>query len=419
MWTPEQRQIYTLSLTDEEFQAVNWWYVARARDKQCPPEGEWFCWLLRSGRGFGKTRTGGEWVLDRIDRGSRRIALVGQTVADVRDTMIETEDCSLLNISPPWFMPEYEPSKRRLTWPNGAVATTYSGDKPDQLRGPQHDTAWVDELAKFKYPQDTWDNLEFGLRIGEDARVCITTTPRPVPIIKGLLDDPMVVDIQGSTYENIDNLAPSYRQRILARYDGTYLGRQEIYGELLEDRPGALWDRKTLEENRVQQHPRLTRIVVGVDPTGGVAETGIIVAGVGEDKHGYVLDDRSLEGKPNVWGSQAVSAYHRNAADRIVGEVNFGGEMVESTIRTADRNVSYKNVRASKGKTVRAEPVSALYEQGRVHHVGNFADLEDELCTWVQGEGMPSPNRLDALVWALTELMLSEEKGPVQFRRYA
>ena len=387
-----------------------------------PPEGDWFCWLLRSGRGFGKTRTGAEWICERARDGPYHpIALIGETKADVRDTMIELGDSSILQVSPPWFMPSYEPSKRRLTWPNGMVAVAYSGDEPDQLRGPQHGTCWLDELAKFKYPKETWDNMELGLRLGENPRVVVTTTPRPIPVLKALLADPMTVDVVGSTYENIANLAPTFISRVLSKYEGTHFGRQEIHGEVLEDREGALWQRQDMiEAHRRVEHPAFTRVVVGVDPPGGVAECGIVVGAVGGDRHCYIIEDRSLLGSPDAWGTAAVTAYHHNDADRIVAEVNFGGDMVESTIRTVDKNASYKAVRASRGKAIRAEPVAALYEHGKVHHVGQFSLLEDEMCSWVPGEGLPSPNRLDALVWAVTELMLGgQEYPPMGVYRYS
>lgn len=412
-----KREKLIATLSDDEALAL--WYDWRfwARPNQLPPAGDWFCWLLRSGRGFGKTRTGAEWIIERARQHKDPIALIGETKADVRDVMVELGDSSILKVSPPWFFPHYEPSKRRLTWPNGAVAIVYSGDEPDQLRGPQHATAWADELAKFKYPRETWDNLEFGLRLGDDPRVCVTTTPRPLPIVKELLADPMTVDVVGSTYENVANLSERFIRRILGKYEGTYLGRQELHGEILEDREGALWKRQEMiEAHRVTSHPELERIVVGVDPPGSSqgAECGIVVGGIAKVAgvvHGYVVDDRSLHGSPATWGSAVVSAYNVHRADRVVGEVNFGGDMVENTIHTVaggDR-VSFEAVRATRGKAVRAEPISALYEQGRVHHVGQFGNLEDEMCSWVLGETGESPNRMDALVWMLTELMIGEQ----------
>lgn len=373
--------------------------------------GEWFTWLILTGRGWGKSRTGAEYIRQRVDAGYSRIALVAETAADARDVLVEGES-GILAISPPWNKPKYEPSKRRLTWPSGAMASTFSGDEPDQLRGPQFDTAWVDELAKYKYPQEAWDNLMFGLRLGMDPRAIVTTTPRPIPIIKMLLSDPDTIVTRGSLYENFENLAPSFVAKIKARYEGTRLGRQEIAGEVLDDNPGALWKREEMiEAHRVTKHPDLARIVVAVDPQGSTVsgETGIVVAGVamiGDTPHFYVLEDATLSASPDEWGRAAVTAYHKYHADRIVGEKNYGGDMVENTIKVIDRRVAYEGVTASRGKQLRAEPVAAFYEQGRGHHVGTFPLLEDELAQWEPG--LPSPNRLDALVWAGTELMLNQ-----------
>lgn len=410
--TKKEREKLLNSLTEKEAEDILYDWEVWARPKQLPPKGNWFGWLLRSGRGFGKTRAGAEWVTDRVKKGFRRIALIGQTKADVRDTMIEVGESSILKISRPSFMPDYEPSKRRLTWPNGAIAISYSGDEPDQLMGPQHDTVWIDELAKFQYPQKTWDNMEFGLRIGPNPQVMITATPRPIPIIKNLIDDPDIRDVRGNSYENIDNLSERYIKRILGKYEGTRLGRQEIHGHILEDNPDALWTRKIIEDNRRNKAPKLIRIAVAVDPqaTDNImsSETGIVIGGICENKQGWILNDATIKGSPDQWGNAAVTAYHKFLADRIIGEVNNGGDMVEYVIRSVDPKVSYKSVRASRGKYVRAEPVSALYEQGRIHHVGTFIDLEDQLCEWVPGD--KSPDRLDALVWLITELMLEEEK---------
>lgn len=376
------------------------------------PPGDWFCWLLRSGRGFGKTRTGAEFVIERAGN-YPHIGLIGKTKADVRDTMIEVGESSIIRCSPPWFMPEYEPSKRRLTWPNGSVAVAFSGDDPDQLRGPEHDTVWIDELAKMRYPQDTWDNLELGLRLGTDPRVVCTTTPRPIPIIKMLIADPDTVDVVGSSYENEANLSPHFIKRILKRYEGTRLGQQEIHGGILDDVLGALWNRAMLEDTRVSEIPDLARIVVAIDPAASTGETGIVVVGKGwyqDDWHGFTLDDLTLSGSPGTWGMAAVSAYHKWKADAIVGEVNNGGDMVEHVIRTVPggKNVRYKCVRASRGKRIRAEPVAGLFEQNRGHHVGFLADLEDQLCSWTP-EDRESPDRLDAQVWAYTELLIEPD----------
>jgi phage terminase large subunit-like protein len=350
-------------------------------------------------------------VLERVRQGYKSIALVGETVADVRNTMIEMGESSILKIAPPWETPTYEPSKRRLTFPTGAVATSFSGDEPDQLRGPQHDSAWVDELAKFKYAQETWDQLELTLRLGGNPQVLITTTPRPIPIIKAMVEDDSIVCTTGSTYENRDNLAAKFFSRVRSKYEGTRLGRQELHGEILDDNPDALWNRSDiLHVAGLPDGVDLVRIVVGVDPAVTAnkdsAETGIIVVGLGSDGHAYVLDDMSLRGSPASWAAEVVTAYRKHKADRIIGEVNNGGDLVEMAIRTHDRNVSYSSVRASRGKYTRAEPIAALYEQHRVFHVGQFADLEDQMCEWNPTEGV-SPDRIDALVWAITELGLT------------
>jgi phage terminase large subunit-like protein len=404
---PEPEKLATLNqLNRTQIRALRYNWQFWARPSQLAPSGDWFTWLIRAGRGFGKTRTGAEWVINRVKNGYKRIALVGQTKADVRDTMVELGESAILNCSPPWLTPKYEPSKRRLTWQNGAVAIIYSGDEPDQLRGPQHDCAWVDELAKFRYSQETWDNLEFGLRLGSNPQVVVTTTPRPIPIIKQIIADPATVETRGSSYENIHNLAPAFLERVLSRYEGTRLGRQELYAELLDDVPGALWTRNLIEQNRVTEHPPLARIVVGVDPPASTTgECGIVVAGRGVDGKGYVLDDLSISGSPDTWARQVVTGYHKYRADRIAAEVNNGGDMVVKTIKTVDDNVPVTKLWASRGKHTRAEPVAALYEQNRVHHLGMFAELEDEYCSWVPGEG-ESPNHLDAAVWALTQVML-------------
>lgn len=365
-----------------------------------------------AGRGFGKTRTGAEFIRDQVENaGKRRIALVGRTSSDVRDVMVEGES-GLLGVSPPWFRPVYEPSKRRLTWPNGAVATTYTSDKPDQLRGPQHDLAWADELATWRYPE-AWDMLMLGLRTGSRPRAVATTTPRPIRLIRNLVerDGEDVVMVRGTTYENLHNLAPTFKEQIIRQYEGTRLGQQELEAILLDEVPGALWARADIEKPRVQKHPDLARVVVGVDPaaTSGdeANQTGIIVAGRVEDE-GYVLEDKTLRASPEGWATAAINAYLDHKADLIIAEDNNGGEMVESTIKTAAKNmkvsVNVKRIRASRGKHTRAEPIAAMYEQGRIHHVGSFPELEDQMCTWVPGED--SPDRMDAMVWAMTDLLL-------------
>ena len=403
-----KRLIQKLSPKEAEALIHDWWFWARPN--QTVPEGDWRIWLILAGRGWGKTRTGAQAVRWAVTSGKYGyIALIAPTAADVRDVLVEGES-GILASSAPWDRPTYEPSKRRLTWPNGAMATTFSADEPDRLRGPQHDFVLGDELAAWRYPE-TWDMMLMGLRLGRDPRAVATTTPRPVPLIKGLLDDPTVYVTRGSTYENRANLAPAFLKEIASKYEGTRLGRQELYAEILDDNPGALWHREWLDKGRLKQLPELSRVVVGVDPSASSgedsAETGIVVAGCakqGDVMHGYVLDDLSIRGTPREWAISAVAAYYKHRADLIAAEINQGGEMVESVIRTVDPNVPVKCIRASRGKQVRAEPVSALYEQGRVHHIGYFRDLESQLCEWVPGA--TSPDRLDALVHAMTELVL-------------
>jgi phage terminase large subunit-like protein len=406
----EQRRAIVEGLSTEQQQAMLYDWGVWRRPKQATPAGQWRKWLIMAGRGFGKTRTGAEFIREQVNAGTAQfIALVGATAADVRDTMIEGQS-GILSVFPPGQRPQYEPSKRRVTFHNGAVATAYSADEPDRLRGPNHDTAWADELAAWRYA-DAWDQLTLGLRIGHHPRVVITTTPRPVPVIKQLVEtnDGTVIVTRGSTYENISNLAPSFVNEMMRRYEGTTLGRQELHAEVLDDIEGALWHRVALDALRVHKPPTMKRVVVAVDPAASnnasSNETGIIVAGIGTDGKAYVLEDKTIKGSPNEWGVAALAAYHQFQADRIVAEANQGGDMVAHTLRTVDKNAPIKLVRASRGKRTRAEPVAALYEQGRVHHVGFLTQLEDQMCGWVPDIGS-SPDRVDALVWAITELMI-------------
>lgn len=391
----------------------NWW----ARPAQLDPPGDWWhIWLLLAGRGFGKTRVGAEWVRGTAEAGKvEHIALVAPTAGDVRDVMVEGPS-GLLEISPDYCRPKYEPSKRRLVWPNGCTATTFSADEPERLRGPQHGAAWCDEMASWRYA-DAWDNLMFGLREGDNPRVVVTTTPKPVKLIKEMIkqEGKDVVVTRGSTYENQAHLSPRFIATVVRRYEGTRLGRQELNAELLDDVPGALWNRELLERLRVKQIPcEIVRTVVAIDPaaTSGenANESGIIVASLGDDGHCYVQGDISGNYQPTEWAKAGIGAYYLHRCDRIVGEINNGGEMIESTLRAVDDKVSYRSVHASHGKYIRAEPVSALYEQGRVHHVGFFAALEDQQCEFTIDFDRKiagySPDRLDALVWAITELMM-------------
>jgi predicted phage terminase large subunit-like protein len=416
---PEADRLSVLSdLSDAELRAIEYDWRFWARQNQLPPPGDWTFWLLLAGRGFGKTRTGAEWVREAKNTCSR-IALVAPTAADVRDVMVEGES-GILAISPPHDRPLYEPSKRRLTWPNGAIATTYSADEPERLRGPQSDAAWCDELAAWRYPE-AFDMLMFGLRLGTMPRCVITTTPKPVKLVRDLLTDPRCKITRGSTYDNAANLAESFMAQVVRKYEGTRLGRQELNAELLEDVPGAMWNRAMLDNLRVGAAPTtLRRVVVAIDPavTSGESadETGIVVAGLGDDGMAYVLDDLTCKDTPDGWARRAVTAYRIHKADRIVAEVNNGGDLVEATIRMVDRRASFTAVRATRGKAVRAEPVAALYEQGRVHHVGMFPAMEDQMCAFTTDVDRKSlgysPDRVDALVWALTELMVDPQSRP-------
>lgn len=379
-----------------------------ARDSQIAPPGDWAVWLLMAGRGFGKTRTGAEWVRARVESGtSGRIALVARTPADIRDVMIEG-DSGLMNVCPPWNRPRYEPSKKHLTWPDGTVAIAYSSHEPDQLRGQQFNTAWCDELASWEYPRETWDTLAFGLRAGASPQCVVTTTPRPIELLRELVDQEDVHVTRGSTYENSRFLAPSFIRQIQRRYEGTDVGRQEIYAELLEEAQDALWRRDWIA--RVETPPDFNRIVVAIDPAMSSRpdsdETGIIVAGADEDLRGYVLEDASGRMSPDEWARRAISLYDRYSASRIIGERNNGGDLVGSVLKTASggRSLPIRLVNASVGKYARAEPVAALYQQGRVFHAGSFPKLEDQLCTWEPGAST-SPDRMDALVWALSDLI--------------
>jgi phage terminase large subunit-like protein len=415
---PDQRDPFLASLTPLEVVALEHDWRLWARSNQLPPTGDWTVWLNLGGRGSGKTWVGANWSIEQAETLPGSIGhLIAPTASDIRDVMVEGPS-GVLALSPPWFRPLYEPSKRRLTWPNGSIARLFSAEEPERLRGPQCHWGWCDEPAAWKYAE-AWDQFLFGLRLGQRPRAVATTTPKPIHIIRELLARPDTVVTRSRTADNIANLAPVFLTTVVSRYEGTRLGRQELEGELLEDVPGALWTRKLIDDNRKPAHPTLNRIIIGIDPaatsTEGADETGIVVAGTsgeGQNRHGWVLADVSARMAPIAWARAAIKEYRDRKADRIVAEVNNGGEMVELTLRTVDPSVAYTAVHASRGKAKRAEPVSALYEQGKVHHVGSFIPLEDQMCNWVPdlADQQNSPDRMDALVWALTELMV--DSGP-------
>ena len=401
-----------------------------ARDDQWPPETwaggtPWRLWLILGGRGAGKTRTGAEWVRAKAfgeahtgGRPATRIALVGETLADARRVMVEGVS-GLLAIHPDAERPRFEASKMQLVWPHGAVAQIFSAENPDSLRGPQFDAAWCDELAKWREPERTWDMLQFGLRLGACPQLCVTTTPRPIPLLKKLLSDEGALVSRAATAANMSNLAPGFVAEMERRYAGSALGRQELLGELIDERMGALWRRSWIDEQRTQSPPDLARVVVAIDPpvtaTAQSDSCGIVVAGLGGDGRCYVLADRTLQGRePNVWARAALAAFHDYTADCLVAEVNQGGDMVVAILQQIEPNAVVRKVRATRGKWLRAEPIAALYAEGRVSHAGSFEKLEDQMCTFgADGlSGRRSPDRLDALVWAITELMLDPAAPP-------
>ncbi len=417
-------------LNEGELEALNRDWQVWARDDQLPPmlasNGDaWRVWLILGGRGAGKTRAGAEWVKSKAlgigpvgARQATRIALVGETFADVRRVMIEGVS-GLLAIHADDERPHYEASKLQLVWRNGCVAQIFSAESPDSLRGPQFDAAWCDELAKWREPEAAWDMLQFGLRLGEHPEIVVTTTPRPIPLLKQIMGDARTVTTRAATHANAENLAPSFVAEMSRRYAGTALGRQELLGEIVDEQAGSLWRRDWIEGARVQDCPELRRIVVAVDPpvtaTASSDACGIIVAGLGADGRAYIAADRSLQGRePHVWARAAVRAYQEFAADRVVAEVNQGGDLVVSVLRQIDESVAVRTVRATRGKWLRAEPIAALYAEGRVAHVGVLSVLEEQMLSF-GADGLArgrSPDRVDALVWALTDLMLDRVASP-------
>ena len=430
--TPEQVDDFLGGLDDNALLSLPWLFEFWALQHQLPPDGAWKTWVIMGGRGAGKTRAGAEWVRAEVegagplDAGrSKRVALVGETVDQVREVMVFGES-GILACSPPDRRPEWEAGRRRLIWPNGAVAQVFSAFDPSSLRGPQFDAAWVDELAKWPKAEATWDMLQFALRLGEHPRQVVTTTPQNVEVLKRIMQNPSTVMTHAPTDANRAYLAASFLEEVQSRYAGTRLGQQELQGVLLDDIDGAMWSSLRLEAARIDAVPVLGRVVVAVDPpvTGhkgsdecGIVVVGAITEGPPQNWRAVVLEDASVQGaSPDEWARAALAAMDRHGADRLVVEVNQGGDMVQSVIRGIDPLVAIRSVRATRGKMLRAEPVAALYEQGRVTHVRGLARLEAQMCqmtvTGYQGKG--SPDRLDALVWALTELIVEPSE---KFRR--
>jgi len=415
----------------------DWSFVARPKQlaptrNPRTPDGSWSTWSLRAGRGFGKSRCGSETVRAWVESGKYgHGALVAATAADARDVMVEGPS-GILAVAPPWFRPAYEPSKRRLTWPNGAVATLFSAEEPDRLRGPNNDFAWCDEIAAWQRLQDTWDMLQFTLRLGLDPKCVVTSTPRGLRFLRDLERDPSTVVTIGSTYENAGNLAAPFLKRLKDKYEGTRLGRQEIGAEILDDNPSALWKRKDIDDKRLTlaQFAALgdivSRVVVALDPATtsdpSSDEHGIIAVGAGmcscngkPAMHGFVFEDASDILTPKQTCETVIKIYENRMANKVVGETNQGGDWIESLLRSHDtaKTLSYYGVHAKDGKRLRAEPVSSLYEQGKVHHVGSFPKLEDEMVQWDSTATIESPNRIDALVHGLTYLIV--KPPPAQY----
>ncbi|SOB98714.1 phage terminase large subunit-like protein [Rhodobacter sp. JA431] len=424
--TPRDVDAFLGGLGENALLALPWLFEFWALPHQLPPVGSWKSWVIMGGRGAGKTRAGAEWVRAQVegagpkDAGqARRVALVGETFDQVREVMIFGES-GILACSPPDRRPVWEATRRRLVWENGATAQAFSAQEPEALRGPQFDAAWVDELAKWKKAEEVWDMLQFALRLGAHPQQVITTTPRNLGVLKAILENPSTVVTHAPTEANRAYLAQSFLDEVQARYAGTRLGRQELEGVLLDDVEGALWTTAMLEAARVARAPELDRVVVALDPavTGGAGadECGIVVAGAVmrgpvSEWRAYVLEDASVRGRPTDWARAAIAAMERWGAEKLVAEVNQGGDLIESVLRQIDPLVPFKALRAARGKAARAEPVAALYEQGRVKHcrAGALGTLEDQMCRMtVQGyTGRGSPDRVDALVWAMTELILT------------
>ncbi len=423
----DQEKIIGLLSDDQTVAASTDWFL-QARREQMPPDWDWTVWLMMAGRGFGKNWGGSHWLINSHIAGeAKNSGIVAATASDLRRYCLEGPS-GILSLAPPWFRPDYQPSKSKLVWPDKAETLLFTSEKPDRLRGPNLDKVLCDELAAWKYLDETWQMLQLCLRHGDMPQAVVTTTPRPKLVLRELLkrEGKDVAVTRGSTYDNAANLPERFLKEIIEQYKGTRLERQEIYGDLLDEFEGALWSYNILDRTRVNEHPILHRIGVGVDPAISSEEgsdlTGIVAAGLGPaipggiGKHGYVLSDHTLRASPENWARKAITVYHTLQADIIVAEANQGGEMVEATIKAVDDTVNVKLVHASRAKVTRAEPIAAYYEQNRVHHVGTIPELEDQMCLFLPGERKKSPDRVDALVWVLTELMGGMNQVPPSIR---
>lgn len=422
---PDEQDRILANLREEEIVALNQDWFLTARREQFPPSHDnWFIWVLMAGRGFGKNYAGANWIINEHQfGGAKNSAIIAATSGDLRRNCVDGPS-GIVQMAPPWFRPEYKPTQNKLIWPNGTETHLYTSEKPERLRGPNHDRAWGDELSYWRYAHQVWDNLMMTMRYGSDNKFVITMTPRPIEIVRRLedrakLEDSDTIFSRGSSYENLANLSGEFAETI-KRYKGTHLERQEIFGEYTGDVDGALWSRHLLEQNRRDEVPsKLERIVVGVDPavTGGEYAdlTGIVVVGLvaGKDPHAYVLGDYSMKGSPSEWARKVAQVYHHHKATLVVAERNQGGELVSEVLKNVDAGMPIKLVHASKGKVARAEPVALLDEQHRIHHIGVLPELEDEMCAFVPGDlkANESPDRVDARVWALTELMVQSRRG--------
>jgi len=408
-------------LTDAQIESLLNDWSFNARPEQLAPPGEWATWLFVAGRGAGKTKSGAEWVRQGVKSGHSHIGLIAPTTYDARHVMVDGPAGIRASCwrgdkdihGNPLGVPAYEPSNRRLVWANGAYATTFSAEEPERLRGPQHERIWADELCAWQYPDDTWDMAQFGLRLGTNPQSLVTTTPKPIPLFRELFKSKESVVTTATTYANRPNLAAKFFSQVISKYEGTRLGRQELLGHLIEESEGALWNRDLIEQTRIpvnQKLPVFKRVAVAIDPATSAnttsARTGIVVCAVDHNDHGYTLADYSDRYTPDGWARRAIKAMDDWDADVIVAEGNQGGDMVRDTIHSRRKNAPVRIVHASRAKMARAEPVAGIHEQRRIHHYGSFPDLEDEMCTWEPQGEMPSPDRLDAMVWAYTELML-------------